>query len=178
MVDWQEKKVGLGVTQRWGRRDRMGVELSNGELYRKHADDLTRFATGLVGPTHAADVVSEAVLGCLGSPRWPRVIERRAYLYRAVYIAAARFHRTSSRRRSREERAASRERVDVPEVRPEVLAAVSRLSVRQRAVIVLTYWDDLDPPAIATLLGISDGAVRRHLARARSRLKEILDADI
>jgi len=155
----------------------MGVELSDGELYRKHADDLTRFATGLVGPADAADVVSEAVLGWLASPRWALVRDKRAYLYRAVYYEATSFHRTSNRRRSREERTASRDRVDVPDVRPEVLAAVSRLSVQQRAVIVLTYWDDLDPPAIAALLGISDGAVRRHLARARSRLKEILDAD-
>jgi RNA polymerase sigma factor (sigma-70 family) len=54
---------------------------------------------------------------------------------------------------------------------------VARLSLRQRAVIVLTYWDDLDPAAIAGLLDISDGSVRRHLARGRSRLKEVLDAD-
>jgi DNA-directed RNA polymerase specialized sigma24 family protein len=31
------------------------------------------------------------------------------------------------------------------------------LSLRQRAVTVLTYWSDLDPGAIAQLLGISEG---------------------
>jgi RNA polymerase sigma factor (sigma-70 family) len=155
----------------------MVVEATDGELYRKHAEDLTRFATGLVGPSHAADVVSGAVLGCLDSARWPEVIDKRAYLYRSVYNEAARFHRSSGRRRLREERTARRESLDPPEVRPEVLAAVSRLSIQQRAVIVLTYWDDLDQAAIAALLEISDGAVRRHLARGRSRLKEVLDVD-
>jgi RNA polymerase sigma factor (sigma-70 family) len=157
-----------------GRRD---VEATNSEIYRKHADDLTRFATALVGPSHASDVVSDGVLRCLGSPNWYRVGDKRAYLFRSVYHEAARFHQASSRRRAREQRAARTEHVDPPDVRPEVLAAVGRLSTRQRAVIVLTYWNDLDPSAIATMLKISTGSVKRHLARGRSHLKEALDAD-
>jgi RNA polymerase sigma factor (sigma-70 family) len=153
------------------------VDQADGEIYRKHADELTRFATGLVGPTHAPDVVSEAVLRVMNSEPWLRVVDRRAYLFRCVYNEAARFHRATGRRRAREERAALPESVDQPDIRPEVLTAVNRLSLRQRAVIVLTYWDDLDPVAIAGLLDISDGAVRRHLARGRSRLKEVLDAE-
>jgi RNA polymerase sigma-70 factor (ECF subfamily) len=54
--------------------------------------------------------------------------------------------------------------------------AVVALSVRQRAVIVLTYWADLDPRTVAERLGISEGSVRRHLARARAHLREALDA--
>jgi RNA polymerase sigma factor (sigma-70 family) len=57
-----------------------------------------------------------------------------------------------------------------------VREAVGTLSLRQRAVVVLTYWADLDPATIAERLGISDGSVRRHLARARARLREALDA--
>ncbi len=48
------------------------------------------------------------------------------------------------------------------------------LSVRQRAVIVLTYWEDLTPSSIAALMDINEGSVKRHLARGRSRLKEAL----
>jgi RNA polymerase sigma factor (sigma-70 family) len=155
----------------------MDVESGDAEVYRKHADDLIRFATGLVGPSDAADVVSEAVLSCLGSAGWLTVAEKRPYLYRSVYNKAAEFHRASSRRRSRETLAANEDHVELPEIRPEVLAAVLRLSIRQRAVIVLTYWEDLDPSSIATLMDISDGSVKRHLARGRSRLKEALHAD-
>jgi RNA polymerase sigma-70 factor (ECF subfamily) len=150
------------------------VEPADEELYRKYADDLTRFATGLVGPSHAPDVVSEAVLSCFGSRGWSTVSEKRAYLYRSVFNEAAELHRASQRRRAREERVAHQSVVDPPEVRPEVLRAVLRLSVKQRAVTVLTYWEDLDPSAVARLMGISEGSVKRHLARARSRLKEVL----
>jgi RNA polymerase sigma factor (sigma-70 family) len=160
-----------------GLRHRRDVESGDAEVYRKHADDLIRFATGLVGPSDAADVVSDAVLSCLDSASWVAITEKRPYLYRSVYHKAAEFHRTTSRRKSRETLAAREEHLELPEIRPEVLAAVFRLSLRQRAVIVLTYWEDLDPSSIATLMSISQGSVKRHLARGRSRLKEALRTD-
>src|ERR1700722_755159 len=152
----------------------MYVEEADAEVYRKHADDLIRFATGLVGPNDAADVVSEAVLSCLNSAGWVTVTEKRPYLYRSVYHKAAEFHRAAGRRKSREALAAIQELVESPELRPEVLTAVFGLSMKQRAVIVLTYWDDLATSSIATLMDISEGSVKRHLARGRSRLKEAL----
>jgi RNA polymerase sigma factor (sigma-70 family) len=153
------------------------VDAGDAELYQKYAEELTRFATGLVGPSHAQDVVAEAVLRCLCARQWPTVEDKRAYLFRSVYNESARLHRSHHRRRVRDNRTPVPASIESPLPRPEVLAAVARLSTRQRAVIVLTYWNDLDPQSIATLLAISDGSVRRHLARARSRLKEILDAD-
>ena len=153
----------------------MCVEEADAEVYRKHADDLIRFATGLVGPSDASDIVSDAFLSCLNSAGWRTVAEKRSYLYRSVYNKAAEFHRSSTRRRSRETLAGATESLyEGPELRPEVLTAVFTLSIRQRAVIVLTYWEDLAPASIATLMDISEGSVRRHLARGRSRLKEAL----
>ena len=61
------------------------------------------------------------------------------------------------------------------EVDVDVLAAVDRLSVQQRAAVVLTYWEDLSVAEVAQRLKISEGSVKRHLARARSRLRETLD---
>jgi RNA polymerase sigma factor (sigma-70 family) len=75
---------------------------------------------------------------------------------------------------SRETLAARPELFERPELRPEVLTAVFTLSIQQRAVIVLTYWDDLTPSSIATLMDFSEDSVKRHLARGRSRLKEAL----
>jgi DNA-directed RNA polymerase specialized sigma24 family protein len=46
------------------------------ELYRKHADELTRFATGLVGPGEASDVVSAAVFRAMTSRHWPDAVNR------------------------------------------------------------------------------------------------------
>jgi RNA polymerase sigma factor (sigma-70 family) len=147
------------------------------QTYRELAPELIRFATALVGPSDAGDVMASAFAKALASRTWAGVLNRRAYLYRAVHNEA-RSHATRSRRRSdRETRFAVERTWELPGLRPEVRAAVLRLSLRQRAVIVLTYWADLDPAAVAEWLGISEGSVRRHLARARANLREVLDAD-
>ncbi len=149
-------------------------ELSDAEIYARHSADLTRFATFLVGPSDACDVVSAAVVRALSSSSWPSVRNRGAYLVRSVLNEARRQHRAGTRRRRRETRVAVRDRVDFPEVRPDVVNAVARLSPRQRAVVFLTYWQDLDPSSVAEYLDVSEGSVRRHLARARARLRSVL----
>jgi RNA polymerase sigma-70 factor (ECF subfamily) len=152
----------------------MGV-MTDEQIYRKHADELIRFATGLVGPFDAQDVVSESCLRAFRSRRWPEVTNHRAYLYRSVFNNAQSQHRSTLRRRIREQRAALPEAATAREADLDVLAAIDKLSVQQRACVVLTYWEDLGPGEVARRLGISDGSVKRHLARARARLKELLD---
>jgi len=149
--------------------------MTDEEIYRKHADDLVRFATGLVGPFDAADVVTDACLRAFRSRGWPEVVNHRAYLYRSVFNQARSHHRSALRRRVRELRAAGPATAPPQEVDVDVLAAVDRLSVQQRAAVVLTYWEDLAPCDVASRLGVSEGSVKRHLARARARLKELLD---
>ncbi|HSM45082.1 MAG TPA: hypothetical protein VK969_08725 [Acidimicrobiia bacterium] len=48
------------------------------------ADELVRFATGLVGPFKAADVVADTFVRVLRSGSWPDAKDQRPYLYRAV----------------------------------------------------------------------------------------------
>jgi RNA polymerase sigma-70 factor (ECF subfamily) len=67
-----------------------------------------------------------------------------------------------------------REAYEMPNIAPEVSAAVAGLTSQQRAVVFLTYWDDLDPRSVAALLGVSEGTVRKQLSRARGRLREVL----
>jgi RNA polymerase sigma factor (sigma-70 family) len=170
------------VSARAGARHRRGVtEGWVEETYDKCADDLTRFATGLVGPSDAADVVSAVMVRVLGRSSARAVHDGRAYLFRAVVNEARMHHRSTMRRRAREARDARSTAPtavdDVAGLRPDVLEAVGQLSVRQRAVVVLHYWDDLDDEAIARLLGIGTGTVRRHLARAHERLRRSIDRD-
>lgn len=148
---------------------------SNDEVFRKHVDELMRFATGLVGPFDAADVVNDACLAAFSARAWPDVTDRRAYLYRSVLNTAHSVRRSELRRHLRELKTAPTESVTDSHIDLDVLVAVDRLSTQQRAVVVLTYWEDLTVAAVAERLGISTGSVKRHLHRARSRLKEWLD---
>ncbi len=149
--------------------------LTKTEVYEKCSDDLIRFATGLVGPTEGPDVVSEAVVRAMWSTNWESVNNQRAYLYTSVLNEARRHHRDTMRQRAMEIQAAAPSDADlVPEIRPEVLDAVSRLSMSQRATVFLAYWEDLRPAEIARRLGLSEGTVHWHLARGEARLRRIL----
>ena len=146
------------------------------QVYRSYSEELTRYATGLVGPFDAPDVVTDACLKAFEARSWPDIVDRRAYLYRTVLSVANDHHRRTLSRRLREMKSAGPDLVSDPtaSIDLEVLDAVARLSVQQRSAVYLTYWEDLAPEAVAARMGVSVGAVKRHLARARKRLGEIL----
>lgn len=85
------------------------MQMTDEEIYRKHAEELVRFATLLTGPDRAADVVSAAVVTAFGSKTWPTVSNPRAYLFRCVLNEARMSARSESRRSRLEARAALRE---------------------------------------------------------------------
>jgi RNA polymerase sigma-70 factor (ECF subfamily) len=145
------------------------------EIYAKYSDALVRFATGLVGPADAADVVSEAVLRAMTHRSWAEVTNHRSYLYRSVLNESRMHHRSTMRRRARELRTFNNSTEHMPEIRPEVLEAVGSLSTQQKASVFLTYWEGLTTSEVAERLGIGEGSVKRHLARARSKLRGMLD---
>jgi RNA polymerase sigma-70 factor (ECF subfamily) len=144
------------------------------EIYRRHSDELTRYATALVGPFEAPDVVTDAVVHAFGSPAWPTVHNQRAYLYRAVLNRAHSVRRSDARRARRERATAVADRVAPPESSIDAHRALAGLSAKQRAIVYLTYWDDLTPAQIGALLDVSEGTVRKQLARAREQLRRTL----
>lgn len=145
-------------------------------LYEQQAPRLLALAAALAGPSDAHDVVTNAVLRSFTSPGWRQVEHPAAYLTRAVVNEVRAGHRSAARRSAREARYAGRDE----QVRhehdpdPELLAALARLPLQQRAVTFLTYWGDLGPAAVAAELGISEGAVKKYLVRARSTLRKEL----
>lgn len=154
------------------------------DVYRVHSRRLVRLATVLVGRTDAADLVADAVAAAVTSPGWPGVRDPGAYLTRSVVNAAHSHHRSEGRRRGREDRAVRlgtvpdgrgvEDAVDEVSSRLDVHEALEGLSAQQRAVVHLHYWDDLTIPRTAEVLGVSEGTVRAHLARAKTKLQEAL----
>lgn len=83
----------------------MGMQsLTKAEVFESYGVELTRFATSLVGPAEAQDVVSEALLRSMWSDNWEHVLNQRAYLYTAVVSQARMNYRAATRRRERERR--------------------------------------------------------------------------
>ncbi len=58
--------------------------------------------------------------------------------------------------------------------RLELAAALAGLPDRQRAVIALRYVDDMPISQVADLLGVSEGTVKSHCARASETLRATL----
>ncbi|CAI7978149.1 RNA polymerase sigma-70 factor, ECF subfamily [Frankia sp. Hr75.2] len=58
--------------------------------------------------------------------------------------------------------------------RDQLFAALRQLPPRQRAVIVLRYFDDLTEAQIATAVGCTPGSVKTHAARGLARLRTVL----
>ncbi|MFR9774884.1 SigE family RNA polymerase sigma factor [Micromonospora sp. MS34] len=59
-------------------------------------------------------------------------------------------------------------------LRLSLMAALRRLTPRQRAVVVLRFYEDLTEPQVAEALGCSLGTVKRHGWDAVRRLREIV----
>jgi RNA polymerase sigma-70 factor (sigma-E family) len=58
-----------------------------------------------------------------------------------------------------------------------LLAALQQLAPRQRATLVLRYFDDLSEADTARALGCSTGSVKQHSTRGLARLRLLLGDD-
>ncbi|MGZ4295714.1 MAG: sigma-70 family RNA polymerase sigma factor, partial [Solirubrobacteraceae bacterium] len=63
-------------------------------------------------------------------------------------------------------------------VRAELVQALGTLPPRQRAVLVLRYFEDLSEAQVAELLGCSLGTVKSTASRGLTRLHAALTPDI
>jgi RNA polymerase sigma factor (sigma-70 family) len=141
----------------------------NAEVYIKHREELLRYATALVGPNQAEDVVSTVVLRAIGKRSLADMENPRAYLLKGVLNES---RGTWRQRRSEQlpEMAVS----DPPIELIDVVEAVWRLPIRQRSAVFLFYWEALAVREIAEVMGVGPGTVKRYLHLARKRLKGVL----
>jgi RNA polymerase sigma-70 factor (sigma-E family) len=63
--------------------------------------------------------------------------------------------------------------VDAVDLRDALGRALAQLPPRQRAVLVLRYWEELSQAETAELLGCAEGTVKSAAARGLQRLREL-----
>ena len=145
-------------------------------LYRNHAPDVYRFALFLSGDrTLAEDIVSETFIRVWGARERVEIRTVRAYL-----LAIARNLFLQGRRREKRIAALDdnlpdprRRADDSRESRDElsrVLAQLQRLPEIDRSALLMRAEENLSYDEIAAALGISPGAARVKIHRARAKL--------
>lgn len=152
------------------------VAVSQGtiDLYQTHAKSLIGYASTLVGPSLAEDLVADAMVTVFERVDLAAMANPRAYLFTCVLNQARSDARRDAARRQRERFVGRRDGAAPPPTIADELGVLAVLSTRERAVIYLTYWEDLTVGDVADHLGLSDGTVRRYLARARAKIRKEL----
>ncbi|MBB5130818.1 RNA polymerase sigma-70 factor (sigma-E family) [Thermocatellispora tengchongensis] len=143
---------------------------------RARGSALYRYGFVLTGNAEdAADLVQEALLRL--SDTWSRV-RRKDDPEGYVRTIMARQHISWWRRRKREHLVAAVPEGTMTDAGVDRLAAdtglwaeLAALPRRQRAVLVLRYYEDLSDQEIAKILGISCGTVRSQASRALAALR-------
>jgi RNA polymerase sigma-70 factor (ECF subfamily) len=147
-----------------------------------HFDGLVRSLSLVTGDRElATDCVQEAFVRAFA--RWRRV--RRAdnpalWVRRVAINLSLDAGRTDTRRRRREDRVSASHNPVAPPPSDTIesdlglVELLARLTPQQRAVAALFYVEDISIAEIAETLGLSAGAVKYHLNRARSSLQEAL----
>ena len=144
---------------------------------------LERYATLLCGNADdAADLVQDALVKTFGRLRNGfTVSSAEAYVRKAVLNT----YLDRGRRRTRWRRIAHLEvTLDIresespaTELRLDILEQLQQLAPRERACVVLRYYEDLKVDDVADNLGISSGSVKRYLSDALAKLAVSLSDD-
>ena len=153
-------------------------------LYATHYRSLVRLAALLVRDVATAEeVVQDSFVAMHGG--WHRLRDSEkafSYLRQSVVNRS----RSVLRHRVVVDRNAPKPAPDMPSAehgaialleRSAVVSALRTLPPRQREALVLRYYGDLSEAQIASVMGISRGAVKSHTARAMSALRSVLERE-
>ena len=153
------------------------------DLFREHHLALVRMAMVMVGdPAAAEDVVQDAFERL--HQRWPRLrepVDGLAYVRASVLNGCRSLHRRAAIARKYAPQLAGTAAAPGPENatadHSQLLTAMRSLPRRQREVLVLRYYVDLDVAEIATTLRIAPSAVRSNCTRGLAALGRSLGRD-
>jgi RNA polymerase sigma-70 factor (sigma-E family) len=146
-----------------------------GEFVRASLPGLLRYGHALTGNPHDAADLVQTVLEKIGS-RWTHVQRKTGDPLAYIRRSMANAHISRWRRTRRENLVA-----ELPDIQPVTPAdpfeheplwqALRDLPPRQRAVIVLRYYEGLSEAEIAEALGVSQGTVKSQASKAIASLR-------
>ncbi|MGI5401990.1 SigE family RNA polymerase sigma factor [Streptomyces sp. CA-135486] len=163
-------------------------------MRQSRADEFMEFAAGRTGhlfrsaclltsgDTHLAEDLVQETLSRMYVV-WGRMarVDNPAAYSQTVLVRAFLSHR---RRRSAAERPlaevpdATAEPGTDPEVRLSLLTALGELAPKDRAVVVLRYWEDRSIEETAEAMNASTAAVRTRSTRALAKLRAVLGTSL
>jgi RNA polymerase sigma factor (sigma-70 family) len=154
------------------------------QVFRRHADGISRYVTRRLGPQLAEDIVAETFLTAfrLRARYDSSRTDARPWLYGIAANLIRRHHRDEVRWLRALERTGidpvvssaaelAEARMTADSANRAVAAAIAGLDPRQREVVLLVTWAELTYDQVAEALGIPEGTVRSRMNRARSCLR-------
>ena len=137
---------------------------------------LARLAFLLTGdPHHAEDLVQTAL--ARAAVQWPRLEDPEAYVRRVLYTQAVSWWRVRRRRPPEVLVDAPPDRAATtgtdPDLRILLGSALAKLTRKQRAVLVLRFYEDRSESETAELLSVGVGTVKSQTRHALRRLREL-----
>jgi RNA polymerase sigma-70 factor (sigma-E family) len=163
--------IASGIAGAVPARRRGGV--STGELealYRSERDRMVRLALLLVGSAEDAEELVQEAFVRLARARG--TLENPPSYLRTTVVNLSRSHLRHLRVQRRQPPIRPR-LIENPEL-DETWGAICRLPFRQRAVVVLRYYQDLSEAEIARVLDCRPGTVKSNLHHALARLRREL----
>lgn len=137
-------------------------------LYAEQFLPLVRMATLMTGQVDSArDIVQDAFVKL--HVKWVTVRDPLAYVRRSVVNGCASHHRFEGRRKGNASAVEPTTNLAVD----DTMTTLASLSHRQRAVVVLKYYEQRSEREIADIVGCRPGSVGPTLQRALARLREV-----
>lgn len=149
-------------------------------IVERYKRQLVALAWRLGAGSRAEDVVQQALLSAFAALRDGAEVEHlRGWLYQIVRNTAIRAARATAESELGEEAPAADDTAEQVERRLRAkgaLAGIARLPERQRDALVLSALHGQSRSEIASSMGLSEGAVRQLLHRARASLRATVTA--
>jgi RNA polymerase sigma factor (sigma-70 family) len=165
---------------------RHGSEPAFRELVSRYVDLVYSTALRLVGgDSHRAQDVTQIVFAELAAKARARALPRDlmlgGWLHRDTCFVAAKLMRGERRRQFRERQAMEMNALadnntsaTMAELTPILDDAINRLRARDRAAILLRFFEQRDLRDIGDALGISENAAQKRVSRALNQLRALL----